>query len=98
MKTSCTATPFSEMGFTVLLCPFCETQVASDPHKPKRRINCPRCLSRFIAPTPEFAFNCSHCGDHLQVPRWIIGKDVRCPGCRGGLRLRWEDQEEGLKA
>jgi DNA-directed RNA polymerase subunit RPC12/RpoP len=82
-------------GFTVLLCPFCGEQVTNDPRKPRRRLTCPRCTSRFIAPPPEFAFDCAHCSVPLRVPRWIVGKDVRCPACRGVLRLRWEDEEEG---
>jgi uncharacterized paraquat-inducible protein A len=58
----------------------------------------PRCTSQFIALLPEFAFDCAHCGIHLQVPRWIVGKDVHCPACGGGLRLRWEDEEDGRAA
>lgn len=85
-------------GFTVLLCPFCETQVTDNPSKPRRRLTGPGCTSRFIAPLPEFAFDCAHCGVPLRVPRWIVGKDVRCPGCGGVLRLRWEDDVEGRAA
>jgi len=85
-------------GFIVLLCPFCETQVTNDPRKPRKRVVCPRCTSRFIAATPEFAFDCAHCGTRLHTLRWIIGKDVRCPGCQGELKLRWDDDREGHAA
>ncbi len=85
-------------GSIVLLCPFCDEQSTNDLRKPRKRIDCPRCKSRFIVATPEFAFDCAHCGGRLQVPRWIVGKDVRCPGCGGILRLRWDDESEGHAA
>ena len=85
-------------GFIVLLCPLCETQIMHDPQKARKRIVCPRCTSRFITAIPEFGFDCAHCGTPLRIPRWIVGKDVRCPDCRGELKLRWEDEAEGHAA
>lgn len=90
--------PSKNGSLLVLLCPLCETQVTHDPRKPRKRIVCPRCTSRFIAATPEFGFDCAHCGTPLRIPRWIVGLDVRCPCCRGELKLRWEDEEEGHAA
>lgn len=80
-------------GFVIRLCPFCNEQVTNDPQNPRKRLDCPRCKSRFPAVAPEHTFNCAHCDTRLQVSGWIVGNDVRCPHCRGILKLRWEDDE-----
>lgn len=83
----------TEGGFVIRLCPFCNEQVANDLKDPRKRLDCPRCKSRFPAVVPECPFDCANCGTRLQVPRWIVGNDVRCPHCRGILKLRWEDDD-----
>lgn len=83
----------TEGGLVIRLCPFCDEQATNDPRKPRKRLDCPRCKSRFTAVAPEHTFDCAHCGIRLQVSGWIVGHDVRCPHCRGPLKLRWEDDE-----
>lgn len=81
-------------GFIVLRCPHCGKQATNDPHKFRKRITCALCKSHFRAIRPEFSFNCAWCDIRLHIPRWIIGGDiVRCPGCNGGLRIIWADEE-----
>ena len=82
------------LGANVQLCPFCWTQVARPKNKRRKKLRCPWCKSYFWILNPDGTGNCAHCGVLIAVPRWIVGKEVLCPDCRGGLKLSWIDGYE----
>ena len=74
----------------VQVCPICKAQNALPPNKRRKTVRCSWCTTRFPILHPAGMGQCAHCGVPVAAPKWIVGRTVLCPDCKGGIKLRWD--------
>ncbi len=82
-----------ELSDVTLTCPNCRSVIsipsfATPP--PEEAAQTPKTTAKavqLLVQSKIIKFNCSGCGQHLEVPSSMSGKDIACPGCKARIHL-----------